>query len=345
MATSLADTSGTVGQTVVDVAGIIEHAVRRCGVLASLITSEQLESARENLFFILSSLATRGLSLWCVQQTSVQLTQGVATYSLPVGTVDVLNGLLSPGLARVGTVFAPGSDPTFFGGAGFVQVDLSAPGRLDAVAILPSIAPPATSASCVLFYSNDGVVWTQWSSVIVEASAEFQVLKVNLPLTSARYWRASFGVGANLATAGNFFANTRDVVTTKLNRDSYVSLPDKMSQAQLPLQYWYDKQQSRPQVTFWPAPSELKLATFFIQRQIQDPGPYTKAVAVPQRWLDAVISLLAPRVCLELPKELVPPDRYDKLVLIAEKTLREAEDSETDGAPIRMAPRIGCYTR
>ena len=41
MATTPADTSGTVGQTIIDVTSMIEHAVRRCGVMASVITAEQ----------------------------------------------------------------------------------------------------------------------------------------------------------------------------------------------------------------------------------------------------------------------------------------------------------------
>ena len=71
MAANLGETSGRVGSTIIDVMTMIEHATRRCGVSAANLTAEQIQSARENLFLILSNLATRGLSLWCVTKLTL----------------------------------------------------------------------------------------------------------------------------------------------------------------------------------------------------------------------------------------------------------------------------------
>jgi hypothetical protein len=346
MATNLGQTSGTVGNTVIDVAGIIDHAVRRCGVLTSLITSEQLDSARDNLFFILSGLANRGLSLWCVEPKYVLLNAGRSRYPLPVGTVDVLNAVLSPGEVDLGTTIVA-TNPTR-------EVELDSPGRLDFVAgyVVTDTLVLIQAEITVDILGVPTPTWVGVTSVTIPAGsvtpegAVQGVVKVpQTGLQPAAKWRVVAASSSSLLTSVYFVFNTRDVVMTKLSRDAFVSLPDKNTQTQMPLQFWYDKQQYIPEVTFWPAPGALTVAGFYTQRQIQDLGAYTNAVDVPQRWLDAVIAMLAPRVCLELPKELVPPDRYDKLVLIAEKTLREAEDSESDGAPIRLAPRIDCYTR
>ena len=48
--------SGTVGTTVIQVQTLIDHGARRAGKLAEELTSEQVLSARESLFFLLSNL-------------------------------------------------------------------------------------------------------------------------------------------------------------------------------------------------------------------------------------------------------------------------------------------------
>ena len=60
--------SGTVGQTVITVQTLIDHRARRCGKLAEELTSEQVLSARESLFFWLSNLANRGIQYWAINK-------------------------------------------------------------------------------------------------------------------------------------------------------------------------------------------------------------------------------------------------------------------------------------
>jgi len=334
VATSLNDTSGTVGQTVLDVAELIEHAARRCGVSASVLTAEQLRSARINLFLILSNLATRGLSLWCVQKMTFGLTAGRAVYALPVGTIDTLKMLY-----RNPSVTYSAAGPA----AGALSTTLATP-----AVVSSAVATPAVPGvySFVLESSNDGVTWAIVGGPTTVNFYDYPVGVDATTLREALFWRIrdTSDPARNLSSA-TFFSNVNEFVVSKMSRDDYTALPNKAITSQWPLQFWYDKQFYRPQVTFWPVSARDASACVFIQRQIQDPGSYTNAVEVPQRWLDTVISLLAPRVFLELPKELVDPSRYQVLKDVAAETLRDAEDSETDGAPIRLSPNIGCYTR
>jgi len=46
-------TSGTVGQTVVTVQNLIDNGARRAGKLAEELTVEQVQSAKQSLFFCL----------------------------------------------------------------------------------------------------------------------------------------------------------------------------------------------------------------------------------------------------------------------------------------------------
>jgi hypothetical protein len=333
MATSLSDTSGTIGQTIIDVTSIIEHAVRRCGVSASVITSEAQQSARDNLFLILSNLATRGLSLWCISRLTFGLTAGRHTYKLPVGTVDLLNVIQRQATHNAASAVG-------FGVASYTPSEAV---EIPCVLVTPEVAGRYL---LVLEYSNDGGTWYEAGRGDVVYGDSTPIGVDAITAATALFWRVrDLTDPTRVFNAGAFLSATRDVTMSQLSRDTYADHPDKNRTSADTLQYWYDKKFHQPQITFWPGPSVAMAVHVFMQRQIQDPGLFTKTVEVPQRWLDAVISLLAPKVCLELPKELVLPDRYEKLLLSSEKALREAEDSETDGAPMSFAPNISCYTR
>lgn len=84
-------TSGVVGGTRISVTRIIEKALRRCGLSPTSNTAETMETAREDLFMLLMSLSNRGLNLWCIDRQDIQLQAGQATYTLPTGTLAVLN--------------------------------------------------------------------------------------------------------------------------------------------------------------------------------------------------------------------------------------------------------------
>ena len=85
--------SGTVGTTVINVQTMIDHAARRCGKLAEELTSEQIVSARESLFFALSALINKGINYWAINKEVIGLKPNKYIYKLPIGAVDALNVL------------------------------------------------------------------------------------------------------------------------------------------------------------------------------------------------------------------------------------------------------------
>lgn len=331
MAASLADTSKTVGQTVLDVTSVIEHAVRRCGVSASIITSEQQSSARDNLFLILSNLSTKGLRLWCIQKLTIALEAKRYEYALPVGTVDALTALYRRATRYV--------SPT--GGVGSNSITLTAADTIFSVTVA---LPTAGRYDLVLEY-NDGAGWVSVGGLVLQNTPGTSYGFDATRLMSATQWRVrdTYEPTRTLGEAV-FMSNVYDTEISKLSRDNYALLPNKTSASQWPLQFWYDKQFDQPRMVLWPVPSEASAIRVYTQRQVQDPGTYTNAIEAPQRWLDTVIALLAQRVCLELPAQLVPPGRYELLERVAAVTLADAQGSESDGAPITLAPRIGAYT-
>jgi len=330
-------TSGTVGATTIDVTTIIEHAARRCGVLAPSLSAEQQLSAKENLFFLLSDLANRGVSLWCVQRTILGLALNQAAYNLPVGTVDVLNCMYRTMTYPTGTTSSTSTTQAIDFGSGNDYA-------INTIGIVPT---SAATYNLVVETSTDGASWTTFYTVPSFTTTANLPYWFDLePTTTSQYWRIRETVLASLDVSSASFGNTPlEITMSPYNRDEYSDLPNKAFPGR-PLQYWYDKQYQVPRLYLWPVPEDTTAqVVVWNQRQIQDVGALTNTLEVPQRWLEGIIFLIASRMAMELPPEKLPPGRIELLMQQAEYHLKQAEDGERDGAPIRIAPRISAYTR
>jgi len=73
---------------------LITEAYERAGVDAQILTGYQARAARRSLNIMFSDWATRGINYWKTEETTLALTQGTATYTLPTGTLDILSAVL-----------------------------------------------------------------------------------------------------------------------------------------------------------------------------------------------------------------------------------------------------------
>lgn len=331
-------TSGTVGLFSVSVTSVIEHAFRRCGKLASTISSELQLSARENLFFLLSDLANRGLSLWCTQKYVTGVVAYQPSITLPVGVVDVMNTLY-----RTKTDLTASAVLT---GAGYYGQDL---GSAQQVFTATIAFTTATTATLVLESSDDNVTWVQRGTFPINTTPALAPICTDADdVISARYWRARETSGTIPSVSSLVLSNdVKEVPMGVLSRDDYANLPNKSQSApsgSKSLTYWFDKQIT-PRIWIWPV-SEVSTdqVVVWTQRHIQDVGALTNTIDIPQRWYESIILTLACRCALELPAGELPPGRYELLSAEAERHLTQAENGESDGSPIRLVPNIRGYT-
>jgi len=93
----------TSGVTVfnLDLSEIVEEAFERCG--AELRTGYDLKTARRSLNLLFADWANRGINLWTVEQGSIPLVQGTATYDLPSDTVDLMEHVIRTNPGNVST--------------------------------------------------------------------------------------------------------------------------------------------------------------------------------------------------------------------------------------------------
>ena len=89
-------TSGTVTYQP-EVEEIITEACERCGVDPTRIDRKLVLSARRSLNLMFSEWAVRGINYWLTTETTLALVSGTRTYTLPAGTLDILDAVIRRG--------------------------------------------------------------------------------------------------------------------------------------------------------------------------------------------------------------------------------------------------------
>lgn len=358
-------TSGTVGQTVINTATLIEHAMRRAGVPTSDMTPEIAQAARNNLYFLLVSLSNLGINLWTIDIYPMGMVQGSKLYYFPVGTIDVLScnyrtvTLPSGGTATssAGGTAANAFDQdittacTQTSADGYISYDYGTDAstgepnepRIVSVGIMPY---GDRYLSLTWEYSTDGATW-------VEAyTAPDNVLYEDLKWTyyeipnafGAQYFRCRETGGGTLSVRELVFGHTpNEYALGRLNQDMYDGLPDKdQIVPRRPLNYLFDRVRPAPRTWIWPVPNyNFDQLVWRRHRQIQDVGSLTDEIEIPQRWEEAVINELAKRMIIEIPGADL--SRLPILEAMANFATVLASGEERDPAPIQVIPGVGVY--
>jgi hypothetical protein len=84
-------TSGTAAWNL-DITDCIEEAYERAGLEAR--TGYDFRTARRSLNIMSAEWSNRGLNLWTIDQQSIPLVAGTATYTLPADTIDMIETII-----------------------------------------------------------------------------------------------------------------------------------------------------------------------------------------------------------------------------------------------------------
>lgn len=353
--------SGTVGQTVVPVQKFIDQGARMAGKLAEELTVEQVQAAKQSLFFILSNLINQGINYWCIDKKVYGLKPDQYEYLLPVGGNDVLNALYRwmtrPTPAAGGAYFSSSGNtglafdnnvltsdvqtsPNGYIGINYGQNN---PIYAGSIGILP-----ATSGSfhILLEWSSDGTTWNllEDTGVTTWVSNEWLWYDID-PGVTCQYYRMRETGGGTLNVAEFYVGNNSTEVTmSRLNRDDYTNLPNKNFTANQPYQYWFNRTLPQSKIVLWPAPSDpFVQMTIWYSRQIMDVGDLYGELEIPQYAFQAIQCMLAHQMGLILPG--VDLERVKYLEVQADKYFIMMENENRDRSPIYFAPNISVYTR
>lgn len=349
--------SGTTGTTVTTVQTLIDHGARRCGKLAGELTSEQVLSSRQSLYFLLSNLINIGIQYWAIDKKVYGFSPDRYIYDLPLGGNDVLNALYR-WMSRPSGAYTSSAGGTvanvYDGDVDTICTQTSANGNISVnfgpsnPIFIGSIGfLPASSGtwSIILEYSSDGSSWSTLEDLgtIPVVNNEWIWTDIDNGQT-VPYYRIRAYNGTTLSLRELYFGNNSTEITmSRLNRDDYTNLPNKNFTANQPFQFWFNRTVPQAQIWLWPTPQNaFYQMTVWYSRQIMDVGDLYGELEIPQRWYEAVLMMLSHRMSLELPN--VPLDRVQYLEVQADKYLTLAEQEERDKSPIYFAPNIAVYT-
>jgi len=353
--------SGTVGTTVVTVQNFIDQGARMSGKLAEELTSEQVQSSKQALFFILSNLINQGINYWAINKIVYGLNPDQYEYLLPVGGVDVLNALYRrlnrPTPTNFGGYFSSsGNTGLAFDNNvltsdaqtspnGYIGVNYGTNNGIYAgsIGILP-----ATSGSfhILLEWSNDGTTWNLLEDTGVTTWVSGTWLWYDIdPGVTAQYYRMRETSGNTLNVAEFYVGNNSTEITmSRLNRDDYTNLPNKNFTANQPFQYWFNRTIPQSTITLWPTPSDpFVQMTIWYSRQVMDVGQLNGQLEIPQYFNQAIQMMLAHQMSLVLPG--VDLARVQYLEGQADKYFTMAENENRDRSPIYYSPNISVYTK
>jgi hypothetical protein len=80
---------------------LAEEAFERAG--REMRTGYDLRTARRSVNIMMAEWANRGLNMWTIDQGSINLVQGTATYNLPADTVDLIEHVIRTGSGNTAT--------------------------------------------------------------------------------------------------------------------------------------------------------------------------------------------------------------------------------------------------
>ncbi len=78
-----------------DLNSVCEEAYERAG--SEMRSGYDLKTARRSLNIMLISWQNRGINMWTIEQGSISLVPGTATYNLPLDTIDLLDHVVRTG--------------------------------------------------------------------------------------------------------------------------------------------------------------------------------------------------------------------------------------------------------
>jgi len=325
--------SNTVSQTVFNTRKVIENAIRRCKLPAESITAEYVDIANDQLYLLLSDLANMGAPLWCIEKQIIPLYNGVGDVVLDTKVVDILNSNLRQLQTVSGVDTTTSTTHTIaFGGDTFVTT--------------VGVKWLAASVPIALERSPDNIVWEtiqtenpvattgEWTWFDLESSIATPYFRVRATSGTLSFEEIYTG---NMPT---------EIPLARMNRDDYTNLPNKYFQSNRPLQYWYDRLIPNPVMHLWPVPNsgaDTSQLVIWIQRYIMDVGTMTQELEVPQRWYEAIVSMLAAKMAMEIVE--VDVGMIGMLDAKAQQALYTAQAEERDNSPMTIAPNIAMYTR
>ena len=299
-------TSGTATFNL-DLTEIVEEAFERTG--SEMRTGYDLRTARRSLNLLFADWANRGVNMWTFEQGTITLTPGLATYALPLDTVDLLEHVIRTGAGSAST-----------------QADLTITRiSVSTYATIPNKLQQARPIQ-LWFQRLDG----QRSAVGTVLAASISSSDTTISVAST----------VGLATTG-FVQIDSEIINYGAisgNQLLYCTRGQANTTAASHTVGTAVYAQNLPSVTVWPTPDNTQTyqLVYWRMRRIDDAGGGVNTMDVPFRFLNAMVAGLAYYLALKVPDGA---QRLDVLKAQYDEAWQLASDEDREKAAVRFVPR------
>ena len=309
---------------------IILDAYERCGIEGDSISAQAFSSAIYSFNAVMAETTSMQLNLWEVEPILISLTTGVRDYTLPDGTVDLLECYRR--------TFTAITAPASTGSASTRDYDFGA--NNNQIITMIGYTPSSTASLTLAYYgSNDATNYTQIASVRPQTyvSGQLYWTVVTNP-QSYRYYRIVETTGATLATAGVSFGNNEnDYVLGRLSRQQYDGITVKTTVG-IPVSYYVERVVN-PILHIYQTPdSTYTVLKANRIRQLEVVSGAAQTIDSPFRFIEAFTAMLAVKLAIKR-----APQRLDMLAQAAQTSVKLAQTEDRERVMATFLPDMSGY--
>lgn len=340
-------TSGTYNFSNIDVAELLTDAYQRIGFPEEKLNAMHMISGRRSLNFLLTEWSSKNLNLWTVQQQIVSPVENQNTYTLPSGTVDVIEVFLRVFNRPSGTATstAGGTASYAFDGLlttactqtssnGRIYLDYGADGSETITMIGVRVAADVT-ISLIFEYSEDASTWTTAydAGSATYDSSETTWYMISVPVGARYFSSRAYSGGTQNMTELYFVTQLQDTKLGRISRSNYAAVSQKYQQGR-PSAFMVNRLIS-PTMNIYPAPDDAENTVLVYNRirHMYDVSAATQTFDVPQRFLEAIASGVAAKLATKF-----APERKAELMSDAAAAFAVAAAEDRDRAPFQVMP-------
>jgi hypothetical protein len=280
--------------------------------------------------FVMAETTSMQLNLWEVEPILISLTTGVRDYTLPTGTVDLLECYRR--------TFSAITAPSSTGSASTRNYDFGA-NNAQIVTMIGYTHSSTASLTLAYYGSNDGSNYTQIASVRPQTYVSGQLYwTVITQPQSYRYYRIVDSTGATLATAGVSFGNNEnDYALGRLSRQDYDGITVKTTVG-IPVSYYVERVVN-PVLHIYQTPdgtyTVLKANRI---RQLEVVSGASQTIDSPFRFIEAFTAMLAVKLAIKR-----APQRLDMLAQAAQMSIKLAQTEDRERVMATFLPDMSGY--
>lgn len=331
---------------------IITDAYERCGVDPNTISSQQITSAIFSINATMIEFSNMQLNLWEVEQEILALTDGVRSYQLPAGTIDVLEAYRrsfdrvlggTPASSAGGTAanafdYDLNTACTQVSSNGNISYDYGT-GNAPVITMVGYMATVAATLTLTYEASNDN---SNWIALVSNSAQSYPAKQLVWDVVSTpgayRYYRVRASDSGTLNCTELYFANNeKDYPLGRFSRQDYDGITNK-STSGIPVSFYIDRAVNPIMNIYLTPDTQFTMVKYNRIRQLHTLSGATQNLDSPFRFIEAMTATLARKLSVKY-----APERLAMLKSEAADSIQMAQTEDRERVKASFLPDLSGY--